>query len=214
MRAVLFILLILLVMLPLSAQAQAQYGLLAGWSRTDWDLDSSFISGDPLESKNGFQAGLFLEGRISGLLGMRTELLYVRKGAKRRAQAVDENGESQGEVDIFFNADYVQIPLLFTLDFSAQPVAVRPRIFFGPYLAGKVSSKVKVKGNPSNPYLSAGETDLAMEGTDLGLVFGFGVDFKSGSHPLLAQVRYDLGLTDVYNGMKNQGLTIMAGYGF
>ena len=214
MRPVLFLFLILLALTPSLAQAQAQFGILAGWSRTDWDLDSYFGGGDSLEPKNGFQAGLYLEGRLTGLLGMRTELLYTRKGAKEKAQAVDENGQPQGEITVFFNADYIQIPLLFTLDFTSRPVKVKPQIFAGPYLAGKISSKLKVEGTPSNPYLPEGETDLVMENVDFGLVFGFGVEFKAGSHPILAQVRFDLGLTDVYYGAKNQALTLMAGYGF
>ena len=111
MRSGLSVVLILAIILPVTAQAQIQdpeplrYGVLAGWSRTDWDYDSQFISGDFFEAKNGFQAGFFMDGTISGPLGLRVELLYARLGAKTVAQGVDEYGEPLGEVTQFFNAD-------------------------------------------------------------------------------------------------------------
>lgn len=220
MRSVLSVVLMLAITLPISVQAQIQdpeplrYGVLAGWSRTDWDYDSEFMSGDFFEAKNGFQAGFFMDGRMSGPLGLRVELLYARLGAKTVVQGVDENGDPFGEVTQFFNADYLQIPVLFTVDLVSGPVAVRPSIFLGPRIGLNVSARWKLKGNSPNPYLTEVEGDLDMDDADAGLVFGGGVEWDAGGHPLLVQIRYDLGLTDARASIKNQGMTLMAGYGF
>ena len=214
----LFFLLLIFILLPLTGQAEvkAKYGLLAGWSRTDWDYESEyFLSGDLFDAKNGFQVGAYVEGEMSGLLGVRAELLYARKGAQRTDRGVDENGEYVGDVQFFYSVDYLQIPLLFTLDLVSGPVYPRPRIFLGPYVGYNMSAKKTVNNQTGDVLFSSGDTDLVdVEDADVGLVLGAGVDFEIGGHTLGVQVRYELGLTDVYYETKNQGLTVLADFGF
>ena len=213
-RRLISIPLVLMILLPTVAHSSAHYGVLAGWSTTDWDYESPYVEGDLFKAKNGFQVGCFAQWETTGPLGAQLELLYTRKGAKNVQEGTDENGEAIGEVTSFSNADYLQIPILLTIDLISRPATLRPSVFLGPYFGVKVAAKWELEA-PGGALGSGENGDLNnVEDTDLGLVLGAGLEFAVGGHPIQAQVRYDLGLTKVYFEVKNQALTVMASFTF
>jgi hypothetical protein len=62
---------------------------------------------------------------------------------------------------------------------------------------------------------------VKIKGSDFGLVFGEGVDFKVKNAIVILDIRYDLGLVNIAepilgieNKMKNRSLILMVGCGF
>ncbi len=219
LQARLVFLVFLLAVLPASgirAQIPVRFGLCGGWSSTKWINDSRYLPDDFFESKNGYQVGLVLDGHLTGTLGLRTELLYVRKGASVEGTAVDENGEALGRVTEYFNADYVQIPVLLSVDLIRGPNNPRPRFFLGPTVGLNVSARWKYDSEEVDPALfqeTQGDLDH-VKSLEVGLLLGGGIDFRAGAHVLQLQIRYEVGLTDAFGTARNRGLTLMTGYSF
>ncbi len=198
---------------PLGAGAQIDPGFFVGYSQTDWDYEPSWVTSDLYEAKNGFQVGAFLEGELTGRLGIRTELAYVRKGAKLDFDIVNDEGEQQGQGTHFFNADYFQLPVFLTLDLAPE-AKFRPSLMAGPYVAWKVSSKSKIDGLPEEPNLMDEDLELDVDDAEVGFILGVGIatDLAGREFQLLA--RYEAGLSEVYFTSKNQGLTSLVGVSF
>ncbi|MFH2053059.1 MAG: porin family protein [bacterium] len=206
-----------LAVLPGLSEAELVKGVIGGWSMTDWDYEipGGFIEGDFFDGKNGFQAGAFIGTGFDTPIGFRAEVLYARKGAKTTQIATDENGESHGEFDFFYNVDYVQVPVLLTVSLF-QGEIIRPVVFAGPAVGFELSARLK--GDlPPGLLQDGGEVDEDLEtdeSTDFSLVFGGGVEILKHDRLYLFQVRYDKGLKEVYLDAKNEAVTIMAGIGF
>lgn len=208
---------LVLAVLPGQSGAGLVKGVIGGWSMTDWDYEipGGFIEGDIFDAKNGFQAGAFLGTGFDTPIGFRAEILYARKGAKQVLTAVNENGEDLGEFDYFHNVDYLQIPVLLTVSLF-QGETIRPVVFAGPAVGIEVSAKVKgeIADNVLQDVGPVEEDFDTDESTDFSLVLGGGVEILKHDHIYLFQVRYDMGLEEVYLGIKNEAVTIMAGVGF
>jgi hypothetical protein len=199
--------------LPPDADAQLDKGFLAGWNRTDWDFQVPGLSDDIFEPKNGFCAGLFVAGNVSGVFGWRGEILYTRKGALAKSNATDENGQFLGELNTFYNVDYLEIPLLATFTIPTGG-AVEPVLFLGPALDFELSAEMKSE-YPSGVSIQNNSTEDLDDtrSSDYSLIFGAGVDIVSGPHLIMLQVRYVLGLEEVYFSAKNKTLSVVAGFG-
>jgi len=121
-----------------------------------------------------------------------------------------------GRVTEYFNADYVQIPVLLSVDLIRGPNNPRPRFFLGPTVGLNVSARWKYDSEEVDPALfqeTQGDLDH-VKSLEVGLLLGGGIDFRAGAHVLQLQIRYEVGLTDAFGTARNRGLTLMTGYSF
>ena len=207
------VLLFLFCLLPVNANAQLDKGLLVGWNRSDWDHQVAGITDDVFEPKNGFCAGGYLSGKMSGHLGWRAEILYTRKGAVMKSMGTDENGVATGEIQFFHNVDYLEIPFLFSWTIPTRS-AVRPVFYLGPAIDFELSAKIQAEypSGVQNEF-NADETLDTASSTDFSLIFGGGIDIDTGGKVINLQVRYIMGTQEVYHTAKNKTLSVMAGFG-
>jgi hypothetical protein len=138
-------------------------------------------------------AGAILESKMgAGLFSLQIEGDYVKKGWK----------------DLFeYDLSYFEIPVLLRLNLPL-PI-ITPFAMAGPsiaFLTGATAAGVDAKSS--------------FNGTDFGLIFGAGVEIAMGPvAALVAQFRYEMGLTDVTKSAvdaKNKGVQITGGllFGF
>lgn len=203
----------LLCLLPMNVNAQLDKGFLVGWNRSNWDHQPTGSTDDVFEPKNGFCAGGYLGGKVSGHLGWRGEILYTRKGALMKSTGTDENGVPTGEIHFFHNVDYLEIPFLFSWTIPTRS-AVRPVFYLGPAIDFELSAKVQVE-YPSGVQIdfNADETLDTATKTDFSLIFGGGIDIDAGGKVINLQVRYVMGTQEIYHTAKNKTLSVMAGFG-
>jgi hypothetical protein len=196
---------------PTLSEAGFSKGLLAGWNNSDWD-HTAYYEDDFFQPKNGFCAGLFVGKNLSGVFGLRGEVLYTRKGAKNSQLATNEDAVNLGEVEFVFNVDYLEIPLLATFTFSTSS-SVRPMFFLGPAVDFELSSSVdsKYTGGVDYPF-QANDGMETLSSVDLSLIFGGGMDIDAGGKIINIQVRYVMGMKEIYYTAKNKTLSIMAGF--
>ena len=195
------------------ADAQLFKGVTGGWNLSNLDFTDNDFSYPDYKSKNGFCVGLFVGSHISEVFGLRGEILYSRKGSKYNFTATDENGEPLGEGEYFVDVDYLEIPLLanFTIPTGG---AVKPALFLGPAIAFEMSAKLNAT-YPSG-VVNQNQSGWDLENTtspDFSLIFGGGVEIASGPHLVLVQVRYVMGLKEVYRTASSRVISVMAGFG-
>ncbi len=170
-----------------------KFGLsLANWSGAS--IDEEFTS------RTGFAAGVYLGLKISEGFSLQPEILYVQKGTKI----------ADSDSKVVFRADYLEIPILAKYAFSLSP-DVRIFVFAGPAIALKVSGKLFVEVDDFSDSYDLEE----LKSTDIGLAFGGGIEIPLGALRLSADLRYTLGLTNIYEGddIKNGAFLILIGIG-
>jgi hypothetical protein len=154
------------------------------------------FSSDALDYKNrtGIHAGLFFGGNRDGLLGLQSELNWIRKKSE-----VESNSQQ-------IRIDYLQVPVLLRLNIGSRS-ASGPAIYAlgGPALDIKIADEVE------------GITlDDGFEGADVTLVFGGGIEVAR----VVIEGRYDKGLRRINNTfsdlteIKKQTFTVLAGIRF
>jgi len=111
---------------------------------------------------------------------------------------------------------YLQVPILFKMKLARKGWIV-PSVFAGPCLGVLLKARDSYYDVNSGQSYYADIKDLFRD-FDLGGAAGAGVDIKVRNLWLLFDVRYYLGLMDVYRGAdnswKNSGLMVTAGLGF
>jgi hypothetical protein len=185
-------------------------GVKGGFSLADLTFKPE-LTDSPLTSKAGAVGGISLNVGIASFFSLQPEVLYVQKGTK--GSDTVEGVEITGKYEL----DYVEVPLLLNFSFAKEGSSFVPSIFAGPYAGFNARAKIKVT--------EAGESyseDFKDEvkDTDFGLTFGIGLGKKIGSGKITIDVRYDLGLTNIAEGMsegesvKNKSWLFMLGYYF
>jgi len=148
----------------------------------------------------GFSFGGFVTYNFSPTVALQPEVFYSMKG-------FTISFEDMYDADV--KMDYIEIPVLFKFMFGTG--TAKPCLFAGPSLGILVSSKIKAEGE------SVDAKDL-WKSTDLGLVFGGGVDFPAGKGKMTVDGRYTMGMTKIPDGgdvdIKNSNISFMVGYGF
>lgn len=178
---------------PVRAQGLS-LGVEAGATFADFSLSEG--SAD-LDSQTGVRVAGVARYGFGGMFGIQTGVGLTQKGATVPAAETGLDG------DLDFNLDYVEIPVLLTLDIPTGPAPVNPRLFAGPQVgfesACDVSADVGgISGSVDCDADALGENTLQTTSTDFSLVVGGGLDFGLGG-PLALTLdgRYDLGLTDI-----------------
>jgi hypothetical protein len=160
-----------------------------------------------LDSRTGFEGGLFFMYQFNNMFAIQPEAYYSMKGATYT--------EDEGELCL--SLDYIEVPILFKLLIPIQGSNVRPAVFVGPSVGFNTTAKVTVEYD--------GETILDLDlkdettSTEFSVVFGGGVGFGVGNNEVGVEIRYILGLnsfddaSDPYD-VTNNVLNFNAYFGF
>ena len=194
---------IALVLLALLVATTAAHSTELGFTG---GLNLANQSGDWVGNKTllGFGAGVF--GRFTPSPGfiIQPEALYMMKGTK--FEFLDE--------EIKFKCNYIEFAIPFGYAFPLEG-AVSPVFFVGPAMGILMSAKLTYEGESEN-------VKEFLKSTDIGLLFGAGVDIKTGEKgKFMLGGRYTLGLTNINDDpadpdfkMKNGVFSIFAGFAF
>jgi len=196
---------------PGAQAAGIAFGAKAGLNVSNFHGDDA----EGLEWMTGFAGGVFMTWSATPVFGLQPEVLYVMNGAK----------DSEGDAEIKFKVDYIQVPVLARIDLPLTGTLL-PVLYAGPYVALNVSSNVEAcLGN------FCGEVDIKdyTTSSDFGFVIGGGFDAELGVGTLSMDVRYNVGMTDIDDGiagsidesledlqadLKNQSLMVLVGFSF
>lgn len=187
-----------------------KFGVKGGFSLANLAFDPE-PTDNPLENKTGAVGGFSMNLRLSRVFSLQPEILYVQKGTKITIT------EGEGEMTGKLNVDYLEIPLLLNISFAKEGSSFVPSVFAGPYVG--LNTRAKIKSSYGGESYSEDFKD-SVKDTDFGLAFGVGLGMKVGSGKIVLDVRYDLGLTNVADGMdeggsvKNRAWLFMLGYCF
>ncbi len=173
-----------------SAAASAQgVGIKVGPTFANFSSDAL-----DFKTRTGIHAGLFLGGNRDGVLGVQTEINWLRKNTE-----TDPVGTQ-------IRVDYLQVPVLLRLNIGAESAGgVRVYGIAGPAVDFKIADEIE------------GFTlDDGFEGTDVSLVFGGGIEAAR----IIVEARYDKGLRRINKSfsdvveIKKQAFTILFGIRF
>jgi len=154
------------------------------------------FSSDALDYKNrtGIHAGLFFGGNRDGLLGLQTELNWIRKKSEPEAGGAE------------IRIDYLQVPVLLRLNIGSSS-ASGPAVYAiaGPAIDIKIADEIE------------GITlDDGFEGADVDLVFGGGIEVAR----VILEGRWDKGFRRInktfsdFVEIKKQTFTVLVGIRF
>jgi hypothetical protein len=212
MKRVLWFALMGLLVFSAPSWAASAFGVKGG-------LNLANIAEDP--KAQGFsydiRTGIMVGGSVeipltpTNKLTLRGEALYVMKGSKISGSILGVDTKSTIAVD-----ELVLAPFL-VFRFPSQ--GFTPFLQFGPELGLNVTHKIKVEATANGQ--SASETDNLDDwgSTNFGINIGAGAAIPAGRGEVLFDVRYNLGLANMYTGPgtgtdKTNGIQILIGYNF
>jgi hypothetical protein len=160
-------------------------------------LYSSFSqAGESLNAKGGWEAGIFLGGGRSGVVGLMAELMYARKSFE------------EGAISKTTKLDYFEIPLLLRLNIGSSNKN-KGVIFYG--LAGPVFD-FNLKAERDGVDVSD-----SYEKYDIGVLAGGGLEISR----IILEARYNWGLKNLLKNsgalsgdLKNQTFALLGGIRF
>lgn len=162
-----------------SAAVDVVAGLKGGWTSTD-------LAGGSGDARSGGVFGIAVGWEINRWLSFHVDPVWTRKGA-------DLENFQVGEFKSAVVLDYFELPLLGKFKYLTSPQfgSGGPFGVFGPTIGINTRAHVRVAG---------GEDNIAehVHDADFGLTFGAGYDFVVASSVTTIEVRYVLGLVDVF----------------
>jgi hypothetical protein len=207
-----FLLLAVLIAAPL-ASATPSFGVKAGLSLSNVNWSYEFGS-DKVALRPTF--GVFAAFSLSKHLAIQPEVNYLSTGEK-----ATESGMVIYTYTQSFN--YLQVPVL--VKYSFRPMGkITPVVFAGPAVAFLLSAREKEYLDGTIQYDES--IKPYFKSTDFGLDFGLGAEMAVGKMKGLVDLRYYLGLVNVYNrpeptltaavenSMKNNALVVTLGLMF
>jgi hypothetical protein len=187
---------------------EVNYGIRAGLNVSNWIGDTEGVD---LKSKVGFNAGAFVEIKISEMFAVQPEVLFSTQGIK--AENVEANVDGVDyTADVKFNLSYINIPVMFK-----YYVAEKFNVEAGPQIGFLTSAKTATKLDGYSQTVNQDVKD-SFESVDFGLNFGMGYDF---TNRCFAGVRYNLGLSNLAkteagddSKINNSVFSLSVGYKF
>ena len=177
----------LLVMIGSASSASAQGGgIKFGPTFTEFSSDALDYN-----NRTGIHAGLFFGGNRDGLLGLQSELNWIRKRS--------ESNLSRQEIRI----DYLQVPILLRLNIGSRSSS-------GPIVYGIVGPAADIKIGDE---IDGVTIDNGFEGVDVTMIFGGGLEVAR----IVLEGRYDRGLRRINNlfsdvvDIRKQTFTVLVG---
>jgi hypothetical protein len=199
---------------PVLAQ-QVSLGVRGGFNSTTASWEGGV---DEIETdwKSDYHIGALASLRIHELIDLRLEAWYTRKGTG--AAFVAEPAEGQ------VSLEYLEVPVLAVLTIPTGPgTRLKPHVFAGPTLAFELdcTSEAYVNGLPIEGSCDDPDIGIERHETDIGLLFGFGLEIAAGKGAIFFDAAYDLGLTNLNDApeepnltVKNRTIMVSAGYLF
>lgn len=190
---------------PLAGQAPS-FGLIGGMTSSKIAISGN---GNTLtfDSRTGFAAGGSLRLPISTAAELELNALYSQKGFK--VDLEDASGEMK--------LGYVEVPVLLSYGFAPPAATVRPFLLGGVSLGFKAGCDLSGTGDEGTISASCDDfLDAEQKGVDLGITWGAGIRYNR----LSAQIRYTLGMTEVFDdnddtiSTRNRTLYLLAGFSF
>jgi len=131
---------------------------------------SSFHSGNALSA--GFLCNALLEFNLNGKTYFTSGLSFERKGQSDEISFRNESAELLGTSNVYFNLDYLVLPLNFGYRFGNNNMF---KIYGGPYAATIISQRIKSNNDFGFEY----DTDIsdAYKPFDFGVNAGCGIIF-------------------------------------
>jgi hypothetical protein len=197
-----FALLICLMCVVTSIQAQIKFGPKVGLNLSTMTLKNSGVALDP-KTLVGFHIGVISEIPISGNFVLQPALLYSSKGSKYSFLGEETS----------ISPDFLEIPVNVAYKFDLG--GMKFFIDAGPYFAYGIGGKIK-SGGESKSITFGSDDNADMKPFDVGLNFGVGLDIKS----FLLSFNYELGLANLIPGTtdgaeaKSKVIGISVGYLF
>jgi hypothetical protein len=158
-----------------------------------------------------FTGGGFIRFAMGGL-AIQPELMYVTKGAKTTF------GEGGVSVDGELRLDYIEVPLLVVVPFSAGG-SISPFVYGGPALAFEVGCTIAISAAGFDGSSDCDEEDegLDRKKMDVGAMFGGGVAIPMGPGAITLEGRYNFGLINLNDSteggsIKNRSGAVLVGY--
>lgn len=191
---------------PLDAQGVG-IGFEAGLNVSDLSVDSD-VNGTEFDAETGFRAGGVLRYDFAPVIGLQTGASFSEKGASSE----DDVGTSAIELD------YLEVPLLLQLNIPTGPAPVNPRLFAGGTFNFELACDLTASAEGVTAEGECEENGLDTKSTDVGFLFGGGLDFPAGPGAFTVDLRFDLGLSDINdvadspNELKNRNFQATAGY--
>jgi hypothetical protein len=155
-----------------------------------------------LDSRNGFEGGVFYGVEFTDDFAVQLEGLYVQKGAE--GPYPTEDGDIH---DTAFALDYIEFPVLFNAALSDSK-KIGFNLYAGPTFGFNVDAVADVEEH--------GEEELDAESFEFGAAFGGGVEYLLSSMSIVGDVRYSIGATEAVtdSDIKNSGIAITLGVEF
>ena len=188
------------VLMSMSAMAQVDFGVKAGFDMTNfWGKDV------PHGMKPSYQAGVFMEYHFNDKVSIAPEVTFASQGGKfKMAQdvfGIDVTSLGLKDVDVTYNTNYVNVPVMFK--FYATPSF---SIDLGPQVGFNVYSKVSGEGKALDLKDGTKTVDV---GVGLGATYFL-------TENVFVQGRYTMGFTNAFEKgeAKNGNIQLAFGYKF
>lgn len=179
------------------------------WGGPRVGVSISNLGGDDApdaDSRTGMVVGWSFSVDGGPRWGFQPEFHYWEKGADARLLGFER------ELDV----SYLDIPLLLRLDLSPGS-RVSPHVLVGPTVGINLTCELRTLAGPITGTRDCDDSEgFSVKTLDLGVGAGFGVSMDMGTWKLLADARYGLGLSDIFEDvdMRNRGFGITAGASF
>jgi hypothetical protein len=164
--------------------AKTYFDLMVNVASTNINYgDANSTLSDYKKSNNGIQAGASFQAGITPSFSVVSELYFMRKGGKLKANNPLTNSEST------LHLNTLELPVLARFHFGKFYVNA------GPSIAYTLSGDWKIEGKSTN--LSFNNTIGGYKRFDAGIQAGGGFEFPFKQRRIALDIRYNYGLTNI-----------------
>ena len=153
----------------------------------------------------GFIGGGFVSYDFNNLISIQSEVLYSMRG---NARVFPEQILGQliiPESKVVTKLNYIEIPLLLFISFDLNS-NIRPKILIGPAISFLLTAKSEAEIYSDEEGTEIDQKEL-WKPNDYGIIFGIGADYTVGNNKIILDIRYNLGLADLNDGVGGGKIT-------
>lgn len=158
------------------------------------------------ERRTGMVVGWSFSADRGERWGIQPEFHYWEKGAEARFFGLDTA----------LKLSYLEVPVLFRLDLTGGG-AISPHLLLGPTVAINLTCEGRVAAGPLRGRRDCDELqNFEARALEVGVGTGFGLSIDMGGWRLMGDLRYTLGLTDIFEDVevRNRVFALTAGASF
>ena len=205
----LLILSITFFLFTLSLNAQTTIGLRSGVNFSTLIIEGPDINGSSSFDANGINLGAFLNIPVGKKFSIQPEFTYDRKSTS--LFNFNLSGEPSFKANLIFNS--IDLSVLAKYRFGNEKLGFS--ILAGPSLNTLINAAFKMKAGGSSVKVKIPFNGLGMDRLEMGAIFGTAFNYQIGPGKMILDVRYNLGLTDIFYGTgvtRNQSIGFSLGY--